>query len=95
MTDNATTTQADPGGNAKPAKAKKTPADVKPPTAATTATPDPATSARVLMTKEKDCKHVVKYSTDDEEAIVQNVYVAKTAWPGGMPDKIAVFVQQA
>ena len=56
------------------------------------ATKKKAAPAKVKMVAEKVCKNVVKYSTDDEDAIVTNAYVSKK-FATEMPDEIVVTVE--
>lgn len=47
---------------------------------------------KIEMTKEKDCKGSMKYSTQDPNAIVDNVYVSRKA-ADPMPDKVTITVE--
>lgn len=47
----------------------------------------------VKMTKEKDCKGSVKYSTSDPKAVVTNVYVDRAAYKE-MPNSVTVTVTE-
>lgn len=49
---------------------------------------------QVTLTVEKECNKVVKYATDDETALVTNVYLSKTfATP--MPKAITITIAAA
>lgn len=46
------------------------------------------------MVVEKNCKHVVKYKAIGDNPAISNVYVEKTAFPDGMPDKLFIAVSE-
>lgn len=57
-----------------------------------------ANGLTVTMAKDKDCKGSVRYAVDEAQAAtapVTNVYVARSAFPDGMPESITVTIGAA
>lgn len=49
----------------------------------------------VTLTKEKETKRMIRYTTEDEEALVGNIYILKTAFNGTIPNAVTVKVEAA